>query len=57
MKKSNRLLAVMLSLVLGLTPVMTAKADSVEVKPYLSLGADLTKEQKKTVLSLSLIHI
>lgn len=52
MKKSNRLLAVMLSLVLGLTPVMTAKADSVEVKPYLSLGADLTKEQKKTVLSL-----
>lgn len=52
MKKWNRLLAVVLAFVLGLTPVLPAKADSVELKPYLSLGADLTKEQRKTVLSL-----
>lgn len=41
-----------LCLALALTPVTFAKADTVEVKPYISLGADLTGEQKATVLSL-----
>lgn len=42
----------MLSLTLGLSSVIPVRADSVELKPYLSLGADLTKDQRKTVLSL-----
>lgn len=51
-KNSRKIAAVLLALVMVLIPVLPAKADSVELKPYLSLGADLTKEQKKTVLSL-----
>ena len=37
-----------------LMPVSVSKADAVagDEKPYISLGADLTKEQKNTVLSL-----
>lgn len=37
-----------------LVPVSVSKADAVagDEKPYISLGADLTKEQKNTVLSL-----
>lgn len=42
----------MLSLTLGLSSVIPVRADSAEFKPYLSLGADLTKEQRKTVLAL-----
>ena len=49
MKKMwKRLTAMMLALVLALVPV-TVRADA---KPYLSLGADLTPEQRATVLSL-----
>lgn len=49
---SRKIVAVLLALVTVLIPVLPAKADSVELKPYLSLGADLSKEQKKTVLAL-----
>lgn len=42
----------MLVLSVGFIPALPARADSVELKPFLSLGADLTKEQRKTVLSL-----
>ena len=42
----------MLVLSVGFIPDLPARADSVELKPFLSLGADLTKEQRKTVLSL-----
>lgn len=48
----KKIIAVMLVLSVGLIPVLPARADSVELKPFLSLGADLTKEQRKTVLSL-----
>lgn len=48
----KKIIAVMLVLSVGFIPVLPARADSVELKPFLSLGADLTKEQKKTVLSL-----
>lgn len=51
-KNCKKSLAVLLALVTVLLPVLPARADSVELKPYLSLGADLTEEQKKTVLSL-----
>lgn len=52
MKIWKKGMAVVLSLVFALSPAIPAGADSVELKPYLSLGADLTKEQKQTVLSL-----
>lgn len=48
----KKIIAVMLVLSVGFIPVLPARADSVELKPFLSLGADLTKEQRKTVLSL-----
>lgn len=48
----KKILAVLLALVTVLLPVLPAKADTVDLKPYLSLGADLSEEQKKTVLSL-----
>lgn len=51
-KNCKKILAVLLALVTVLLPVLPARADSVELKPYLSLGADLTEEQKRTVLSL-----
>ncbi len=42
--------ALLLSVVL--VPVSSVRADSVEVTPYVSLGADLTEDQLQTVLSL-----
>lgn len=48
----RKIAAVILALSIGLFPVIPAKADAVELKPFLSLGADLTAEQRKTVLSL-----
>lgn len=48
----GKIAAVILALSIGLFPVIPAKADAVELKPFLSLGADLTAEQRKTVLSL-----
>ena len=48
----KKIIAVMLVLSVGFIPALPARADSVELKPFLSLGADLTKEQRKTVLSL-----
>lgn len=52
MKRKRKWMMGVLCLALALTPVTFAKADTVEVKPYISLGADLTGEQKATVLSL-----
>lgn len=52
MKRKRKWIMGVLCLALALTPVTFAKADTVEVKPYISLGADLTGEQKATVLSL-----
>ena len=48
----KKIIAAMLVLSVGFIPALPARADSVELKPFLSLGADLTKEQRKTVLSL-----
>jgi len=48
----KKIIAVMLVLSVGFIPALPARADSFELKPFLSLGADLTKEQRKTVLSL-----
>lgn len=48
----GKIIAVLLALSIGALPVIPARADSVELKPFLSLGADLTAEQRKTVLSL-----
>ena len=48
----KKIIAVMLVLSVGFIPALPAREDSVELKPFLSLGADLTKEQRKTVLSL-----
>ena len=53
MKK--KLTAVLLLSVMTITTVLTpvtAFADRVDDKPYLSLGADLTEEQRATVLNL-----
>ncbi len=52
MKWLKRMTAAITAIAFVLCPVPPAKADSVEMKPYLSLGADLTEAQKKTVLSL-----
>lgn len=52
MKRRFKWMTGVLSLALALLPASFANADTVEVKPYLSLGADLTSEQKNTVLSL-----
>lgn len=48
----RKVIAVLLAVIIGIFPAIPAEADTVELKPYLSLGADLTKEQRKTVLSL-----
>lgn len=48
----TKIIAMLLVVAVGAVPNVTARADSVELKPYLSLGADLTGAQKKTVLSL-----
>lgn len=45
-------IVMVLALVVGLLPKTTVQADSVELKPYISLGADLTAAQRKTVLEL-----
>lgn len=53
MKK--RLTALLLFSTMAITTVFTpisALADRIEDKPYLSLGADLTEDQKSTVLNL-----
>lgn len=52
MNQLKKMTAVLLSLVLGLSSATFSSADTVEVKPYISLGADLTSEQKNIVLSL-----
>ena len=43
-----------LALCLGMigTGTITARADSVEVKPYIAFGADLTSSQKNKVMEL-----
>lgn len=50
-KLTAGILATAMAITTVLTPV-TAFADRVDDKPYLSLGADLTEEQKATVLDL-----
>lgn len=52
MRCLKRLAAAVTAMAVVLCPVLPVRADSVEMKPYLSLGADLTEAQKKTVLSL-----
>lgn len=52
MGKLRQLFGLILALGLGLMTVSVAKADTVEVEPYISLGADLNQKQKATVLSL-----
>lgn len=54
MSKWKKVLVGLVALGMVLMPVSVSKADAVEgdEKPYISLGADLTKEQKNTVLSL-----
>lgn len=54
MNKWKKVLVGLVALGMVLMPVSDSKADAVEgdEKPYISLGADLTKEQKNTVLSL-----
>lgn len=52
MKWCKRMMAAVTVIAFVLCPAPPAGADSVELKPYLSLGADLTEAQKKTVLSL-----
>ena len=53
MKKLAALMSV-LALCLGMigTGTITARADSVEVKPYIAFGADLTSSQKNKVMEL-----
>ncbi|MCR5691339.1 MAG: DUF1002 domain-containing protein, partial [Eubacterium sp.] len=41
-----------LALAMGLSLSQGVQADSIEVKPYIAFGADLTKDQKKTVMDL-----
>lgn len=52
MKK--KILCVLMAISFVLAPQSTSKADSVteDMKPYISLGADLTNSQKETVYSL-----
>lgn len=52
MGKKRTILVTVLALAMGLFPVSVSHADTVEVKPYISLGADLSREQRSTVLSL-----
>lgn len=52
MKRRRKWMVGVLSLALALLPASFVKADTVDVKPYISFGADLTSEQKNTVLSL-----
>lgn len=52
MKRRSKWMAGVLSLALALLPASFVNADTVDVKPYISFGADLTDEQKNTVLSL-----
>ena len=52
MKKLRRVITSLLIMSIVLVPVKTACADAVTEKPYLSLGADLTEQQKNTVLEL-----
>lgn len=54
MNRWKKVLVGLVALGMVLMPVSVSKADAVEgdEKPYISLGADLTKEQKNTVLSL-----
>lgn len=54
MNKWKKVLVGIAALGMVLMPVSVSKADAVagDEKPYISLGADLTKEQKNTVLSL-----
>lgn len=54
MNRWKKVLVGLIALGMVLMPVSVSKADAVEgdEKPYISLGADLTKEQKNTVLSL-----
>ena len=52
MNQLKKMMAVLLALVLGLSSTILASADTVEVKPYISLGADLSSDQRDIVLSL-----
>ncbi len=54
MNRWKKVLVGIAALGMVLMPVSVSKADAVvgDEKPYISLGADLTKEQKNTVLSL-----
>lgn len=59
MMKINKMKRTLLSAVAGMVSLAmclvsgpVSRADSVEVKPYLAFGADLTSSQKKTVMEL-----
>ncbi len=54
MNRWKKVLVGIAALGMVLMPVSVSKADAVvgDEKPYISLGSDLTKEQKNTVLSL-----
>ena len=49
-RKSRLVLTGLLALVLCLAPMGTSKAVSVEIKPFIAFGADLSAAEKKTVL-------
>ncbi len=51
MNRSKIIMAMILIFAMGICPVVQVKADAAE-KPYLSLGADLSADQKSVVLSL-----
>lgn len=52
MKVKKKIMTAALVLAVGLFPAAGVKADTVEVKPYISLGADLSSQQKDKVLAL-----
>lgn len=52
MKTIKKWIVGILCLALAMVPMSAVKADTIEVRPYISLGADLTSEQKSKVLSL-----
>lgn len=49
-KKSRLVLTGLLALAMCLVPMGTSKADSVEIKPFIAFGADLSATEKKEVL-------
>ncbi len=52
MRRMKKIVATTLVLAFAMMPGVSAKADAVTEKPYISLGADLTAEEKDKVLAL-----